>query len=277
MAGAVEKFGLTDREVAVFCGSHFAESFHREAVASVLKKIGADIGALKSPAAPSIKSSIALAQARDRHELDAIDSNCSGKHAGMLAACTALGYPLDGYMESDHPIQRDIISLLKEICEPESGEIPVGEDGCGVPVHWLPLSAMARGFARLADPSSLRPELASACETVVRAMNAHPEMVEGTGGFCSALLAAAKGRLVAKNGAEGVFCVGIVGRGVGVAVKCDDGSSRAIPPTVIKILRELDAFGGDLPSELERYASPTVRNAHGHVVGNVMPIFDLER
>jgi L-asparaginase II len=277
LSGAADRFGLADDELAVACGSHYAEDFHRAAVLSVLRKAGVPVEKLKSPPGPSIKYSFALKQAASGRALDAIDSNCSGKHSGMLAACVARGYPLDGYMEPDHPVQRDIVRILSEMCGVPAESIGIGEDGCGVPVHYMPLSAMALGYARLAAPDGLPAELRAACARVCGAMNAHPEMVAGTGGFCTELMRHTGGRLVAKIGAEAVYCVGVAGRSMGIAVKVEDGNgSRPLSVAVMHALCELGLFPDGVPEGLRRFVQPQVKNDHGHVVGDILPVFSLK-
>ncbi|MDL2264304.1 asparaginase [Synergistaceae bacterium OttesenSCG-928-I11] len=276
-SGAADRFGLTQDELAVTCGSHYAEDFHRAAVTSILRKAGIPVEKLKSPPGPSIKYSLALKQAASGRTLDAVDSNCSGKHSGMLAACVAKGYPLDGYMEPDHPVQRDIVAILAEMCGVPADAIGIGEDGCGVPVHYMPLSAMARGYARLATPVGLPEDWRSACARVCDAMNAHPEMVAGTGGFCTELMRHTDGRFVAKIGAEAVYCVGVVGRDMGIALKVDDGNgNRPIPVTVMHILKQLGLFPDGVPEGLLRFARPQVKNDHGHIAGDLRPVFSLD-
>lgn len=278
LSGAADRFGLTEAEIAVMCGSHYAEDFHREAVLSILRKIGLPLDALKSPAGLSIKHSYAIKQARENRVLDAADSNCSGKHSGFLAACVARGYPVEGYMDPSHPVQRDVLAILARMCDASEEMIGIGEDGCGVPVHYMPLYNMALGYARLAAPQTLPPEYDSVCERIFSAMNAAPLMVAGTGGFCSELIAATEGRLVAKLGAEAVYCIGVKEWGLGVAVKIEDGmGNRALNPTVMSVLDQLGLLSSVEKGRLERFVRPRNVNEHGHEVGEIVPAFELKR
>lgn len=274
-SGAVERYGLSDAELAVTCASHYAEDFHRAAVMSILDKAGVPREKLMSPPGPSLSPSYALKQAASGHVLDAFDSNCSGKHAGMLATCAAKGWPLDGYMSPDHPLQRWIVEVLEEMCVVPHGSIEVGEDGCGVPVHWMPLGGMARGYARLSTPNALRADLRDACRAITRAMIAHPEMIAGTGGFCSELIRGGRGRLIAKLGAEGVYCIGVMDQDIGVAIKVDDGASRALPVTAMHVLASLGLWDSGTPDELSRHVAPEVKNDHGHIVGGMRAVFEI--
>lgn len=279
LSGAADRFGFGNYELSIMCASHFAEPFHRAAVATVLEKAGIALEYLKSPGHPSINSERMKEQIAEGHVIDNLDSNCSGKHSGMLAACKARGYQLVGYMEPDHPVQQDILRILEEVCVVPEGGIPTAEDGCGVPVHWMSMKAMARGYARLSTPGSMRDELKVAANRIIHAINAHPENLDGTGGFNSALVRATGGRLIAKTGAEGVYCVGLVGMDRGISVKIDDGigSRRAVAPVVLSALEQIGFFEAGMPEELKKFASAPVKNFHGHVVGEVRPVFKLKQ
>lgn len=274
-SGAADKFGLTDQEIAVICGSHFAEEMHRDAVASILAKARVPLSALKSPAVRSIDMKRALEQAREGRELDAIDSNCSGKHSGMLASCAAKGWPLEGYMQPDHPCQKEIVDLIGEVCKVSPASIGLAVDGCGVPVHYMPLSAMALGYARLVNSKGLRDDLRSACERVIRAMAAHPEMIAGTGSFVSELIRETDGGVIGKVGADGVFCFAIPQSGIAAAIKIEDGSSRALPAVVMSALRQLGAFPRGVPDGLVKYVRPELKTASGEKCGEVVTAFQL--
>jgi hypothetical protein len=59
---------------------------------------------------------------------------------------------------------------------------------------------------------------------MISAISRHPDMVYGTNGFCTALMTEFSGRVIGKRGAAGVYLTGIVGEGIGCAVKIEDGS-----------------------------------------------------
>jgi L-asparaginase II len=156
--------------------------------------------------------------------------NCSGKHAGMLAACVAAGWPIEDYLAPEHPLQQAIAARLAD-----AGEEPVAAvvvDGCGAPQHALPLVGLARGVLSLVEA----PEI-SAAGAVAHAMRAHPWLVAGTGREDTGLMHAVPDLLV-KGGAEGVHAAALPGRGA-VALKIDDGGDRARTPVLTAGLRLL--------------------------------------
>jgi L-asparaginase II len=152
-----------------------------------------------------------------------------------------------------------------------------GTDGCGVPTYWMTVSQVALAFARLADGSDLPSSRRDAARRLTGAMTAHPVLVSGTGRFNAVLMETLGDRLFAKTGAEAVFGVGLLDRGWGIGVKIEDGNSRGMGAVVLDTLRQLELVTA---SELEALAGqhhPTLRNHEGRVVGEIRPIFALEK
>jgi L-asparaginase II len=259
-------FGFTQEEVAVMCGSHNGEPVHVEAVRSALARAGVAEGALRCPPARPLDPGSFAPEPRP------VFHNCSGKHAAMLAACRAQGWDEERYPEPDHPLQRRVTKSVRE--GSGQADVVVGVDGCGVPVHGVPLRAMALLFARLADPDRWG-ELGASVERVVRAMRAHPYLVGGRRRLETAVMEAVDG-VVVKGGAEGLVCATLLGPRVGVAVKVRDGSARATGPALLHALAELGALPREARSALEAFAAPPVLGG-GRPVGRITAAFRLAR
>lgn len=276
-SGAQDCYSFTDAELALMCASHYGELFHREAVLSMLNKMGLSLSDLKCGETLSINPSYAKELIASHFELGPYNNDCSGKHCGMLATCLTHHYPLSGYTELDHPVQQEILEIVAEMCGIPQNQIAIGIDGCSVPVYGMPLYHMALGFARLANSDALEPPLKSASEQVFKAMNAAPEMVAGTGGFCTALIQKTGGKLIGKLGAEGVYCIGIKGQDLGLALKIEDGNyARAISPAVMRCLNDLGVLTPEEYQELVSFAQLDNVNNSGTVVGSVEAVFHLE-
>ncbi|HYT80215.1 MAG TPA: asparaginase [Actinomycetota bacterium] len=259
-------FDFTDPEIAVMCASHNAEPVHIEAVRSLLDRAHVDEEALRCPAMrPWDDESLAADPARRR-----INSDCSGKHGGMLAACRAQGWPLETYRDTDHPLQQEILRAVLLACGEES--VHVGVDGCGVPVHGMPLRAMATIYARLARPERLG-KLESDARRAVGAMRAEPYMVAGRNRADTAVMQEAS-QVIAKGGAEGLMCATVLDRGLGLAVKVRDGASRATGPALILVLRSLGALDDESLTRLAAFARPPVLGG-GEPVGEIRAGFEL--
>ncbi len=245
------------------CASHNAEEPHLAAVRSILRKAGLAQNYLQSGAHPPLYEPAAVKLAGSGEGPRAIHSNCSGKHAGMLALCAYEGWQTRNYRVPDHPAQRRILRTLAEVCGLERDEILIAGDNCGVPAFALPLKNLATGFARLATGENLSGELAEAARRLRDAMRGHPFMVAGTGRLDTELMGTAD--VVAKSGAEAVFAAGSP-EGWGLALKISDGGARPVRPVARAALARR---GIEAPEEPE---SSEVRDLHEVVVGTVVPL-----
>ncbi len=268
-AGVRERFGLDSREIAVMAASHFGEPFHVEAVESILKKIGLDESALQCGIHPPIDEAAAGELVRSGQKLTPVFNNCSGKHAGILALCTAIGCDTATYLDASNPAQRRILAFCARLSGDDAATWPLGVDGCGIPVYATPLRRAAHAFARLATLEGVDSSDAVALRVVRDAMIAHPEYVAGTGRFDTVLMQASGGAIACKGGAEGVHGVAAIAGGFGYAAKVLDGAGRARGPSTVAALRRLGAIDEPLAMKLARFARPVVYNRAGLAVGEI--------
>lgn len=269
LSGAADAFGLPDACLAVAMASHSGEPCHTEAVTELLARAGVSVDALQCGTHAPYHAATAEQLMRARELPHVLHCNCSGKHAGMLAACRHQGWDLATYRAPEHPLQRLIRSLLSELSGVPEAAIGFGVDGCGVPVWHLPLTGLALAFARLTTPAGLRAPLQEAALRATSLMASHPRLVAGEGRLDTDLMAACGGRLVAKIGGEGVHVGGWLGQGVGWAIKVADGNRRAIGPALARALGEV---GHPLPADaaLSAHLAPEVRNNRGERVGEIV-------
>jgi L-asparaginase II len=266
----LSSFDYSDREISVMCASHNGESVHISAVREILERTGVPESALQTPAMLPWDQDSALAAP---HRLP-INSDCSGKHAGMLGASKEQGWDLASYRSPDHPLQERVQRAV--LAASAQREAIVGVDGCGVPVHGLPLSAMATIYARLAVADAMPAgdgELWTAAERALRAMRAKPYLVAGRNRVDTAVMDAVGG-VVVKAGAEGMICAALMDRELGVAVKIHDGFHRATGPALIRALAALEVVDDAAYRTLRPYAEPDVLGG-GVQVGSLRAEFDL--
>lgn len=268
-AGVVERFGLEPREVAVMAASHFGEPFHVEAVSSILNKIGMTEADLQCGSHYPYDEKSARAMMAEGLSPTPAFNNCSGKHAGILALCKAIGADTATYLDANNPAQRYILSFCARASDEDPQTWPIGIDGCGIPVYATSLRKAALSFARLAAASETGDDDARALRVVRDAMLAYPEYVCGTGQLDTVLMQAGGGAIACKAGAEGVHGVSIVPSAVGVATKVLDGTGRARGPSTIAVLRRLGALDEGKTTELARFARPIVYNRAGRAVGEI--------
>jgi L-asparaginase II len=228
---------LTSEEVAIACASHLASPEQLAAVRSLLAKAPAEEEELECGPEPT-----------------RLEHNCSGKHAGMLALCRAKGWASGGYRLATHPLQHGCLAEIAAAAELDPEGLPVAVDGCGVPTWALPLDRMAWMFSRLE-------ELGGGAK-VTAAMRAHPDLIRGPRGADTLLMRELEG-FVAKGGAEGLFCAAGPG-GVGLALKVEDGATRATGPAAAELLRRLGFETGEL-------GVVPLENSRGELVGEIVP------
>jgi L-asparaginase II len=283
-SGAAERFGFSDREIAIACGSHSGEPAHVETVQAMLSKIGLAESALRCGAHEPFSVEVTRELNRKQQPPSVLQNNCSGKHAGMLAVAKHLGAPLDTYDAPEHPVQQLILQCVSDFSGLPAQRIAIGTDGCAAPVFGISVRAMALMYARLVKtPADFDSPVKDACGRIVKAMIDHPEMVGGTKDrLDTEMIRAGNGTLISKIGAEGVYTVGVLPsakwpRGLGLALKVEDGDDkRARPPAVIEALRQLGVLREGEVAALAAYAPTPVRNRRGEQVGEARAAFSLE-
>ena len=278
-SGAADAFGFTPAELALCCASHNAEPKHQEQVAAMLAKIGLGPEALRCGVALPYDPAEAAKVTAGLAPPSAIKNNCSGKHAGMLAACVHLGYPLDTYLEPEHPLQRRILGIMAEVLRLPEAAIALATDGCSLPTFGAPVRAFATAFAAFAAPERVPAgagrEHAAALNRLRAAMTAHAENIGGAGEPDTDLMAVAGGKVAAKVGAEGLLCLALPEHGLGVAIKIADGSSRGHAVAVAAVLEQLDLLErSTIDAFLERQ-SPLLKNHNDIPVGELRAAFRL--
>ncbi len=279
-SGAAERFGFSEREIAVMVGSHGGEPMHIEVVASILEKAGISPDRLQCGIHPPFHRESARKLIREDRPADILMNNCSGKHAGMLALARHLDEDLDRYTEIGHRVQELCREAVATICAIPEEDLVVARDGCSVPTFSLPLTASARGYARLREPNGVSGSRAAALRRVADAMTRHPELVGGSDRVSTGLMQAFADSLIAKDGAEGFFGVAVPGNpgGIGIALKMadgDSGTSRAA--AVLEVLRQIAAVSAEpWQAAWDRWV-PGVTTLRGETVGRVASIFTLKR
>lgn len=276
-SGAVEKFGLDDQDIALFCASHNGEPMHIQAVRRALAKAGLDESLLQCGVHYPLYEPEADRMKAEGVQPAQIHCNCSGKHTGMLVTAAALGEDLDSYYKPEHPVQQRIRRMIGQVCQYDPEQIILGTDGCGVPVHALPLRVFAHGIARMAAPESLGGKLGQQAARITAAMAQYPEIMSGTGRIDAQLMRKYPDRLFCKSGADGYYIVGDKKQGLGIAVKIDSGNGQARNAVVVEVLRQLGIIPEqDLP-EFAATHTPVAKNHKGEEVGLMKPAFTLKK
>lgn len=274
--GAADTLGFRSRELALACASHSGEEPHAELALSMLQRAGLDETALECGVHWPTNRKAAMRLAVNGGRPSALHNNCSGKHAGFLCVCRQAGWSMDGYVKPSHPLQEHIRATLEEICGSAIGEAECGIDGCSIPTYAVPLKNLAQGFARLATGIGLAPGRAKAARRLMTACMEEPFLVAGTGRADTSMMEAGQGRVFTKTGAEGVFCAALPELGLGIALKCDDGATRAAETMVAAVIAMLLGQASDCgPEPFRRIADKPITNWNGIAVGEIRSTSDL--
>lgn len=268
-SGALESYGFSNDELAIMCASHSGQEKHVRLVRSILEKIGLTEDDLKCGVHPPAHKESEIALYRRGLEPGPVHNNCSGKHAGMLAVCRQMGWSIEDYTDLAHPLQQMIRDIVCGVTGLSEHALTIGTDGCGVPVWGMPLFNMAWAYALLARPAQLPGSWATGAERVSAAMRQNPDVIAGTGRLCTTLMQTAPDKLVAKGGAAGVYCLGIMPQGWGMALKMEDGGSHAIGVVVRSVLADLGVLSSREQAKLEANEWHLVKNHRGEIVGQV--------
>jgi L-asparaginase II len=273
-SGAADRLELDDEELAVACASHNGEPKHTEVVARMLAKAGLDASALECGTHWPRLGPVAYALAASGGAPGALNNNCSGKHAGFLCLACVLcdGVHLrqyaKGYVAPRHPVMRAVREALEASTGHDLAKAPRGIDGCSIPAYAIPLDRLALAFARVGTGTGLRPGHARAATRLRKAVAAHPFMVAGSDRFDTEVMQALGERVYCKVGAEGVFCAALPERGLGVAIKIDDGNtSRAVEVAMAATIEALVELDRDEGSLLRSLSELKLRNWNGIEVG----------
>jgi L-asparaginase II len=292
LSGAAHAYGFESRHLAMFCASHNGETIHTETILDAMQRAGLSPDLLQCGSHLPYDKVTADAMVAAGEAPRFIHNNCSGKHTGMLALGKYLNLPLDDYMNPESALQRIVLENVADVVGLAPREIAIGVDGCGVPVFGMPIFNMAYAFSRLADPDRMPAGKAEAGRLMRDAMQEHPYNVAGRGRICTELMNLPGKRLVAKSGAEGVYCVGFLPEaasasqvlraagavgGVGIAVKAEDGHKDVRHLMLVEIMRQLGLLTASDLTALAQYRSISIKNWAGTPVGEMRPVVQLER
>lgn len=274
--GGVERFGFGADEIALMCASHSGEAVHVSTAQSILDKAGCNETQLRCGCHVPTYFALLNQPVPAAPAFTQLHNNCSGKHAGFLAACVQHGWPLETYLEPSHPLQQQVRRSIAYFADMPAGQMRSGTDGCSAPNYALPLSKLAYAYARLAQGEETS-EFGTALETARVAMTTHPHLVSGIDRNDLAFMQTAPDDWVSKTGADGVQVIGIRSAGIGIAVKIADGNQRAAHVAAVAVLTGLDLVGAAESSPLAPWLRPQLRNLRGLPTGEVRAVLKLKK
>jgi len=270
-SGAADRYALTDAEIALACASHNGEPEHVATAEGMLRKAGLDAHALECGAQMPMRAGAGHPLIKAGLPPTALHNNCSGKHAGFVCTACAEGVDPRGYVKPDHPTMRAVTAAVETMTGHKLGEADSGVDGCSIPAFAIPLRALALGFARFGTGHGLEPRRAAAAARIRAAVAVSPFHVAGSGRFDTIAMEALRLRAFLKVGAEGVYCAALPELGLGIALKCDDGATRAAEVMMAALLMRLLPLSDAEEAALSPLREQRLTNWNGLHVGDVRP------
>jgi L-asparaginase II len=265
-------FGFGDRDVAMLCASHSGEPMHVEQIQGMLDKAGVSYRKLQCGC--HVPYYVELGVGPKPEHIDERHHNCSGKHTGFLAYCVQHGLSLEDYLDPGHPLQQAIRRDVARAAGLPPQDLRFGIDGCSAPNYAMPLSGLARAYARLASGAQ-DGEFGESFAQLAQAMTAHPELVSGTGRNDNAFMRAGRGDWVTKVGADGVQAIASRSRGQAIAIKIGDGSKPALFAASVAALDQLGWLDAQQREELKPWRAEVIANWRGTPVGERKAVFKL--
>jgi L-asparaginase II len=286
--GALERFGFDAADLALMCGSHSSEPRHIERTRSMLAKAQASEADLRCGGHPPLSDAVYVDWLKRDFKPGGVCSNCSGKHAGMLAGARSIGAAIDGYEQPEHPLQVRVKHTVADVCDLPDDAVLWSTDGCNLPTPAFALDRLARLFAKLAaaqdevssasSAAAILPRTA-ALARIYRAMTDYPELVGGEGRFCTVLMQAFDGALVGKVGADGSYAFGVraseqtarlgADGALGIAVKVEDGNVSALYAVAAELLALLELGTPAQRAKLDAFHAPARLNTMGVETGRL--------
>lgn len=285
---AADRLRLNDDELALACASHNGEPEHVRTAAGMLAKAGVDAEVLECGVHWPLLESVARELTAGGAVPSALNNNCSGKHAGFVClACALMGWNdggldlrqyLKGYVAPDHPVMLEVSAALQAATDCDLARAPQGTDGCSIPSFGIPLRQLALAYARVGTGIGLRPGHARAAKRLRDAVARSPFMVAGTDRFDTRVMERLCDRVCCKVGAEGVYCAALPERGLGVAIKIDDGNNaRAAEVAMAAVIEAFVALDDAEASFIGALSDVTLKNWNGIEVGALRATDTLRR
>jgi L-asparaginase II len=266
-SGIADRYGLTDAEIALACASHAGEPEHVATAAAVLAKAGQPPSCLECGSHWPLGEAASRALAAEGGQPTALHNNCSGKHAGFVCLACGLGEDPAGYVRPEHRVQQAVRASLEDLTGASHTPDVAGIDGCSIPTYAVPLPSLAFAFAKFGTGAGISKGCARAAARIRQAVAQNPFMIAGTGQFDTRLTDILRERAFVKVGAEGVYCASLPELGYGIALKIDDGASRAAEVAVANLVLRYLPVDGEARVVIEGLARPPIRNRNGFEVG----------
>jgi len=272
--GLDKRYNVTEEESILFASSHAAESFHVDALLSIMKKTAITEDMLiMLPASPTNKPANEE-RIRSGLPLRKIYHNCAGMHMSLMLIQRELGGDILDYWKEDALVNSVSMKTISVISELPERNIGIGIDGCGVPVFAVSMKNAAVAFKNLACIDTIKDEkLSSAAEKYIPLFNKYNRMIRGTGFICS--LINKDTNIIAKGGGAGVYAIGLKKERIGISIKLADGTENTWPVIISEIFKQIGYYNSDTAKILDNLNNGIIYNDNKYPIGHCETVFKL--
>jgi len=269
--GGLDAYNITTEELALMTSSHGGEKRHVALVKQLLKKMDMTIKDLDCGVSRPMYEGAYRQLLQENIPFSQGNNPCSGKHSGMIGYGLLQNIDLDDYINVNHPIQQVMLKTIAEMTDLPINDIDIAIDGCGVPVFGLPIYSMALSYAYLAGGDFDHPRK-NLLKIIATAMTEAPFYVAGTNRLDTIIMEETKGRILAKLGAESVYCMSIIDKGIGIAMKTEDGAYRALDCVVPELLFKHGYIDEDERKAIKNRLKLHIKNHRNQIVGEMVSV-----
>lgn len=270
-SGGAAKFGLNQKQLALTCSSHGGEAAHTATATAILHSVALSQAHLECGAHLPMHKPSEHQLVQTQQAPCALHNNCSGKHAGMLAYAVHQGFSTKGYIDIKHPVQLAVADVISDLTEFDISSAPCALDGCSVPTWAAPLKSWAQAFAKISRGQGLGIKRREALQQLQQAVLAEPYYVAGTDRYCTTTMAKLTTPVFIKTGAEGVFCATLPAHGIGITLKCEDGSTRGAELMLSATLKNLGLLKDNDQKVIDQLLNITLKNCNDFAVAHLKP------
>lgn len=256
-----EKYKLSGEEIALMCSSHGGEEKHVSVLKQMVKKIGLELSDVQCGESEPMNNEEKIRMIKNKIAFTVLNNPCSGKHLMMIGYSKLLGIDYKGYYDIKHRVQQDMVDVIAEFSELNKDSIGIAVDGCGVPVFRLPILNMAIMYSKLGDSDS-------STRIITKAMTENSYYVAGTGRLDTIIMEETKGRILAKLGADAVYCMTDLEKQHGIALKVESGNIKVLDILVPKLLRKHDYINSIEEEAIMNRLHLNILNKRKEVIGH---------
>ena len=269
MSNAIKNYRLSNKHIALACASHKGEKFHIRELKKWILKINLKTSNLQCGIHSPLDKKASEKIIYSRKKFNELHNNCAGKHLGMLTSCLVNNYSITNYLDYDHAHQRNIRKIFNKFTETKLSKKYFSLDGCSAPQYSFKIKYISKALNNLIKSYKNNYHYTEQVRTLVDSILENPEFIGGTSSFDTKVMKASKGKMFCKSGAEGVFLFVDIQKEISGVIKITDGNERAIPITIINILKKLRIMNGEELKNLEKKEKFELQNHAGKKVGRI--------